>query len=130
MSKTEDELMSERMKEIGKKYTIKPLAAKHDAGKPQLSLVPQEAVELIAQAMSYGAIKYGRNNFKAGHQWSRCLDAALRHLYALAHGQPIDPESGNTHLSHALASLAMLAYHVKHHPELNDLYTTKESTNE
>jgi hypothetical protein len=104
-------------------------AKKYDSGKPQLSLVPVEALEAIASAMAYGAAKYGKNNYKLGHKWSRCLDAALRHLYALAHGEEIDPESGNTHLSHALASLSMLSYHIKHHPDLNDLWeTTDEQT--
>jgi hypothetical protein len=105
-------------------------AKKYDSGKPQLSLIPTEALEEAAKALAYGAGKYGRNNFKKGHQWSRLVDAALRHLYALAHGQPIDEESGNTHLSHALASLCMLAYTMKHHPDLNDLYNTGEEDNE
>lgn len=96
-------------------------AAKADTGKAQLSLIPVEALNEMAKALAYGAQKYGRNNFKRGHAYSRVLDAALRHLNAMASGELIDAESGNTHLSHALASLAMLAYHVAHHPNLNDL---------
>lgn len=96
-------------------------ALKADAGKPQLSLNPIEALEQMAQAFAYGAAKYGRNNFKKGHAFSRTLDAALRHLSCVAAGDFTDAESGNTHLGHALASLAMLAHAMKHHPELNDL---------
>ena len=96
-------------------------ATKHDGGKPQLSLIPVEALELLAQALAYGADKYGRNNFKKGHAWSRTLDAALRHLSAIAAGEFTDSESGNPHLSHALASLAMLAHAMKHHPSLDDI---------
>jgi hypothetical protein len=96
-------------------------ASKNDTGKPQLSLIPREALELLARGFEYGAAKYERGNFKKGHKHSRLLDAALRHVYAMAAGEMIDEESGNLHLSHALCSLAMLAYHVKHHPELNDI---------
>lgn len=100
-------------------------AKKNDTGKPQLSLVPREAIELIAQVMEFGAKKYSRNNFKLGHKWSRCLDAALRHLMAFAHGEENDPESGLSHIGHCMASLSMLSYHIKHHPDLNDLWETK-----
>ena len=100
-------------------------ATKHDSGKPQLSLNPVEALELMAQALAFGAQKYGKNNFKRGHAYSRTLDAALRHLSALAAGEFTDSDSGNQHLAHALASLAMLAHAMKHHPELDDL-TMKE----
>lgn len=96
-------------------------AKKSDAGKPQLSLNPVEALELMAQAFAYGADKYGRNNFKKGHAFSRTLDAALRHLSCVAAGDFTDAESGNAHLGHALASLAMLAHAMTHHPELDDL---------
>ena len=96
-------------------------ATKHDAGKPQLSLNPIEALELMSQALAYGAKKYGRSNFKKGHAFSRTLDAAMRHLAAIASGEFTDAESGNPHLAHALASLAMLAHAMKHHPELDDL---------
>lgn len=102
-------------------------AKKNDAGKPQLSLIPEPALYLLARAMEYGAFKYGRNNYKAGHRWSQCVDAALRHIAAFAHGEPSDPESGHSHIAHALASLAMLAYHIKYHPELNDLFTTDDT---
>lgn len=102
-------------------------AKKYDSDKPQLGLVPVEALEAIANAMEYGADKYGRHNYRRGHRWSRCLDAALRHLYAMAGGEEIDQESGNPHLGHAMASLAMLSYHVKHHPDLNDLFEEDEN---
>jgi hypothetical protein len=102
-------------------------ALKYDSAKPNLAIVPVEALEFMSVALVYGANKYGRNNYKLGHRWSQCVNAALRHLYAMAGGEEIDKESGNTHLSHALASLGMLAFHVKHHPELNDLFITGDN---
>jgi hypothetical protein len=75
---------------------------------------------MLACALTHGASKYGRDNFKQGHQWSRCLDAALRHIYHFASGEDCDQESKINHIGHALASLAMLAYHSVHHPHLDD----------
>lgn len=86
---------------------------KYDKGKPQLSLVPVELLEGTARALEHGVKKYGRNNFKGGLEWSRLVDAALRHIYAFAHKEDIDADSGNQHLDHAAASLAMLMHHVK-----------------
>lgn len=106
-------------------------AIKNDAGKPPLSMIPREALEEMARAFAYGAAKYSRGNFrKSGMKWSRLTDAALRHIAAFANGEWTDPESGNSHLSHALASLAMLAFQAKHHPEENDLYEAIEAQKE
>lgn len=96
---------------------------KLDSGKLPLSMIPVEALEELARAFAYGANKYSRGNFRTGPMaFSRLTDAALRHITSMANGEWTDPESGNSHLSHAMASLAMLAFQAKHYPEANDLY--------
>lgn len=95
---------------------------KHDQGKPRLSLIPKEAIWEIGNALTYGANKYGQFNFRKGISHSRLLDAAMRHITEHIAGEDVDPESGNTHISHALGSLAMLAWMIKHKPELDDRY--------
>lgn len=87
-------------------------ARKMDSGKPDLSIVPGEAVAAMARAFTYGADKYARNNYKErpGLAYTRLTAGALRHIYAWAGGQDEDPESGLNHIDHALACLAMLAY--------------------
>lgn len=98
-------------------------AVKNDQNKPPLSMIPREGLELAAKAFAYGAAKYTRGNFReSGMAWSRLVDAAMRHLVAMANGEMVDPESGNEHLAHALASLNMLAFQYVNHPECNDLY--------
>ena len=65
----------------------------------------------LALAMEYGANKpeYGRNNWKKGMEWSRLLDAGMRHGVAiLMDRQDIDKDSGNTHVAHMLGSIHML----------------------
>lgn len=95
---------------------------KLDAEKPMLSLIPAEAIILAGEAFTYGAKKYSAHNFKNGLAHGRLADAALRHIFAYLSGENLDPESGKSHIGHALASLSMLAYMMKHKPELDDRF--------
>jgi len=101
---------------------------KFDEGKPRLSLVPKEAYWGMAQALTFGAKKYSAHNFKNGLEYHRLADAALRHLTSYMDGEDNDPESGLSHLDHALATLAMLKYMSVNKPEMDDRY--KGDTNE
>ncbi len=69
-----------------------------------------EAIEQLAIAMEYGEAKpeYGRNNWKKGMEWSRYLDAAMRHGLKILAGEAVDPDSGNRHVAHMLGSIHML----------------------
>lgn len=81
---------------------------KHDKGKPEFRLIPQQALEDVAKVMSYGAKKYAPDNWRKvpnGHD--RYLDAALRHINAHLRGDVSDDESGLPHLAHAVCSLMM-----------------------
>ena len=86
-----------------------PGATKYDNGKPPLSIIPREGLELTAKVFKFGADKYGRDNYRLGMEWSRLVDAAMRHLVAFYDGEDLDPESGLSHLGHALCCLNMLA---------------------
>ena len=81
---------------------------KYDGDKPDLSLIPRAAIEGMARAFMVGEKKYGRYNFTAGMASHRFVAAAMRHIVAWQDGESLDPETGNHHLWHALASLAML----------------------
>ncbi len=81
---------------------------KFDTGKPDLSLVPLSALEGMAKAFMVGEKKYGRGQYKKGFESHRLVAAVLRHVTAWNDGETLDPETGNNHLWHALASLAML----------------------
>jgi Domain of unknown function (DUF5664) len=82
-------------------------AVKHDGEKPALQYVPRIAMEEMGKAFGYGAKKYGGWNYKNGLARTRCLGAALRHIFAYLSGETYDPESGANHLGHAMASIAM-----------------------
>lgn len=83
---------------------------KHDSGKPPLSILTKESLIAEARAFEFGAQKYGRDNYKLGMEWTRVVDAALRHLTAWNSGEDLDPESLYSHLWHAKACIAMLVY--------------------
>lgn len=100
--------------------------SKNDSGKPRLSLVPKEAYWGMAAALTFGAQKYAPDNFKLGIDYRRISDAALRHITAFMDGEELDPESGLSHLDHALASLAMLKYMSVNVPACDDRFKKNE----
>lgn len=83
-------------------------AKKFDGGKPPLSLISRTALEEEAKVMAYGVGKYGTHNWRQGMDFSRLMDAALRHIYAFADGEDKDKETGLSHLAHARCCLAFL----------------------
>lgn len=83
-------------------------ATKHDAGKARFDLIPVEAVAALAEVLTFGAEKYGARNWEKGFPWGRVFAALMRHLWAWWRRAPADPETGFSHLWHALACVAFL----------------------
>lgn len=83
--------------------------SKHDSGKPLMGAVPPNALLVVAQVLTFGAEKYGRDNWRQVESAeTRYLDAALRHINAYQRGEVVDPESGESHLAHAVCSLMFM----------------------
>jgi hypothetical protein len=95
---------------------------KHDTGKPPISLIARSAIEAEARVMAFGARKYGRDQWRKGFRWSRLIDAALRHVFAIADGEDFDPETGELHAAHARCCLAFLIEHHVHGLGCDDRY--------
>lgn len=57
----------------------------------------------------FGTEKYVKNGWRNGMEWSRLVDATLRHLTAWMEGEEVDPESGVSHLYHAACNLMFLS---------------------
>lgn len=86
-----------------------PVGSKHDTGKPLMGTVPPNALLAVAQVLTFGAQKYGRDNWRqVSNAETRYLDAALRHINAYQRGEAVDPESGESHLAHAVCSLMFM----------------------
>jgi hypothetical protein len=78
------------------------------ASKPRMELLPVEALHEIAEVLTYGANKYGPNNWCRGARWGRYYAALLRHIFAWWSGEDKDPETGYSHLAHAGCCLLFL----------------------
>jgi len=82
-----------------------PVGVKYDSDKPDMSLLSSHAMFGLSKVLSFGAAKYASHNWRKGIARSRLLAAALRHIFAYLAGQNNDPESGLSHLSHAMCCL-------------------------
>jgi hypothetical protein len=61
------------------KSQTSPTGKKFDTGKADLSLIPYEVLEEIAQVLMHGARVYGRYNWQDGLSYTRLDGAGLRH---------------------------------------------------
>lgn len=77
--------------------------------KVPFSVIPCPVLAEVGLAMLEGGIKYRRHNYRiAGVRASVYYDACLRHLMAWWEGEDIDPDSGISHISKAIAGLIVL----------------------
>jgi len=106
---------------------VKMSAVKDDKEKPRYDLIPPEAMETLAEVLTYGAKKYEPHNWRKGFEWSRLYAALLRHLGAFWGGEDTDPESGLPHLSHALACVVFLSVHQTNSLGTDDRYVSCET---
>lgn len=103
------------------------VGVKHDDEKPRMALLSTYALTETAKVLNYGAEKYGADNWRAGISARRLISAALRHILAFNDGEDNDPETGLSHLAHAMCMIMFeLESHVTH-PELDDRYKSVQS---
>lgn len=77
--------------------------------KAPLSTVPAPVMFELGTAMMEGALKYGRHNYRTiGIRASVYYDATLRHMMQWWEGEDVDPDSGLSHITKAIASLVVL----------------------
>jgi len=80
---------------------------KYDTDKIQYDLIDPHALEDMAKVLTLGAIKYDRYNWKNVEE-HRYVSATMRHFEAYRKGELCDPESGLSHLAHAMVNLMFL----------------------
>lgn len=81
---------------------------KNDSEKPRYDLIPAVALDEVVAVLTYGAGKYSPHNWRKGFEWGRLLGASLRHIFAWARGEDLDPETKLSHLAHAVTNLMFL----------------------
>jgi hypothetical protein len=103
---------------------------KFDAGKTQFALIPPQALKQVADVFTFGASKYGANNWrKDGKTTShvRTYNSIQRHLNAYLACEDADPESGFSHLAHACTQIMILMTHIENHPSMDDRYREEDT---
>lgn len=77
--------------------------------KAPMSVVPARVTMELGLALMEGARKYGAFNYRAaGVRASVYYDALHRHTAAWWEGEDIDPDSGLSHITKAIATLVVL----------------------
>ena len=68
-----------------------------------MNLLPPKAIVEVAKVLTFGAQKYGPENWKELEDLqNRYTAGALRHIFAHMDGEKLDPETGLSHMAHAL----------------------------
>lgn len=79
---------------------------KYDGEKPKMHLLPPKATLEVAKVLTFGAQKYDEENWrKLDNLQARYSSGALRHIFAHIDKEELDPESGLSHLAHAICCL-------------------------
>ena len=82
---------------------------KYDGDKLRYDLIPSHIEEEVTRVLTYGALKYGADNWhKVQDADRRYFAAARRHMESWRRGEVNDQESGHPHLAHAICCLLFL----------------------
>jgi hypothetical protein len=84
------------------------------------SLIPVEALDIMARLYAFGAEKYEAHNWRNGYEWSKSFDSLFRHATSALKGEDIDPETGLPHLAGAAFHCFTLMVFMEEHPEFDD----------
>lgn len=84
---------------------------KYDKGKDRWDLLPWSEVKDVVKVMTFGAKKYGDNNWQQVERGkSRYFAAFMRHFTDWLEGERYDKESGLHHLAHAATCLIFVLW--------------------
>lgn len=94
---------------------------KYDSEKPRMDLLDSYALEELSKVLTFGAAKYEPNNWRKGIAITRLTSSLLRHVFAFMRGEAKDPETGLSHIAHAMCNCMFILWTMKHKPEFNDM---------
>jgi len=87
----------------------KQVGMKYDGDKLRYDLVPMACIDDLAKILTFGAKKYAANSWQHVENGpDRYFAALMRHISAWRQGEEIDPESGMSHLAHAMCNVVFL----------------------
>ena len=70
--------------------------------------IPVELLTGLADVLTFGADKYGENNWRECDNIDRYVSAAMRHFISYISGEKNDPETGLSHLYHVAANMMFI----------------------
>ena len=95
-------------------------ALRYNQGKLEWSLVDFDSLEGLVRVLEYGKDKYARDNWRLGMPVTQVTESLMRHLFAFAKGEDVDPESGCRHISHVLCNAMFLEYILREKQHYDD----------
>ncbi len=117
------------MKEKGQ--ILSPTGSKrNNVDKPSMSNLLPEFLLGMAEVMTKGEKKYGKNNWKKGNYTSVPYDSAMRHIMDWQKGISLDDETKDHHLFHAAVNLMMCWYYEQEYKDFDNRVYKKEINNE
>lgn len=93
---------------------------KFDQEKVPLELISAEAIMQLGAVLQFGAKKYAPWNWSRGITYTRVLGAALRHIFAYLSGESKDPETGLSHIAHAMCCCMFVLHYEKYRKEFDN----------
>lgn len=95
------------------------LGTKHDENKVRMDLIPPLPLQTIAEVFGVQANKYDEYKWDKGLEYSMLYSSAQRHLTSYWGGEIFDPETGISHVAHAVYNLLMIMdmEEIDHHDE-------------
>ncbi len=85
---------------------------KHDGEKPRWDLLPLSTLAGAVRVLTFGAGKYSPDNWMhVPDPVRRYYAAMMRHVTAWQSGELVDPETGESHLAHAICCLLFMLWH-------------------
>lgn len=83
-------------------------AMRFNEGKLRYDLLPPEGIEELTAIYTMGANKYAPRNWEKGLSVMGCFASLMRHAFAWARGETLDPESGRHHMGHVMWNAAAI----------------------
>lgn len=95
--------------------------AAQKAGKPPLEYLISALDPAVARVLKHGADKYGVRNWRIDKILTSTYEGAIRrHFDAWRAGEDQDPDSGERHLAHIVASIVIMADAAAHDTLIDD----------
>lgn len=86
------------------------------------SLIPAEALNILAELYGKGAEKYADHNWRKGYEWSKSYDSMQRHATSFWAGEDIDPDTGMPNLACVAFHAFTLMIFANEQPQFDDRY--------